>query len=419
MAQSPRLQYAKLANHEFARRRFPTIASFKTRKYEILDSAFGSIGTSRFFNQRKILEWNPYAQAIPVYNSVENTTPKRNELLGAVGLAEAVHELLHILSLEPVYTGAEIDLTPDEFVDYSLIIEAFCYWYGELKYTRDAELCYPNAKRIFNRDCSASVPIFHPDWVLKKEGVRSHIEAFDLYHQGFRGRETSLLGFKSEHGRMLTSIIYGFFASNRVPTKRFLRRLKKSGLLGRWQNDVFLKFEGCVLFETDGLAPREVLSDPLVIISVLSRLAKSVSDRHFDFKKRQALVQLRRRLQTRASFTLSDLAVVEEGRLVDSNGRPITATRHTQLKDGLQATRDRIFEALCDYQASTKLAIGRRGIEAVDRLSAKVYDRQDLWVVRRHRIATRTGRGLWWTEPVRFHQDFSREDFFEHDFIYQ
>ena len=429
MATTPELQYAKLASHEFGRARFPRLDSLKPAKFQALQAGLSSLGTSRYFERRPILEWNPYAQALPVYHSSELSGRTRNALLGAVGLAEAVHELLHILALEPVFTGAPFDLSAQEFVDFSLIVEAYCYWYGELKYTRDADLRYVDAKRVFHRGCSAASPRFHPDWVLKSEGVTNHRHAFELYQRGFRGHESGLLNYSTPLGRTFAAIVYGFYVANKIPTRRYFRRLREIGVLGRWQGDVFLKFERCVLFDVVGISPRQILETPAAILSVLPRLARSMNEPRNAFANRRSLVKIRRRLQTRAYFVLSDLATLEEGRVVDSGGLPISTHRQRELRGKLTSLRDQLFESLRTFLDSTSVATGARLLKAIDARAARSYPRgEEVLVARRHMISSKTERGTWANSvsgpdraatAMRFMQDFEHERFFEHDFCYQ
>ena len=113
----------------------------------------------------RIFEWNPLSQR-PALLKV----PQANQVFGETFaltqqvfncLITAIHELLHVALWEPFFCGQMPIKSLEDFRKFTLMSEAFCFFYADIILTRKIRTTYPDGEPIFSRS-AVSQNTFHP-----------------------------------------------------------------------------------------------------------------------------------------------------------------------------------------------------------------------------------------------------------------
>jgi hypothetical protein len=341
-----------------------------------------------------VQDWNPVSQRAFVDRPTTPAPALIRTVAEAAQVVDAfvidVHESLHVLLLEPFFTGHVSLARRSTFEELYLSTEGFAFWYCDFVLTPKLRMALPHGELLYSRD-SVSSPRFSPEAALHSAGLTDHSTTLGLYVDAFCGRRTELLGHPSIRVDSLARDICRFYFNWRKPVLNLHAYFRETGVV----TELFRRF--CAV---PGL-PSTSEAD------VLARAATDVRGYLETFRMRGipalrtlgparlAAVRARRMVQTRAYFGLTLRHVLATGTYFSANrSRPSPAEA-----DELVARLDDYLDLL---ESTLRGSLVRGDLDAV----ARDVRKADGWYRRLVRSPLRA-RALWSSER-RYAHDLMR-----------
>jgi hypothetical protein len=333
------------------------------------------------YTLRSEVEWNPISQRVVLDALTDGSSAIDASFEMAYAVVRAfinmAHETMHVVLWEPFFTGELPVRNQKQFLEYSLLFEAFCFWYADIIVTPLLRRRFPDAELVFARS-AVSEPHFSPYRAFQKMGNTDKLDVLSLYLNAFSGYRTSLLDAKGIFPESLSRRFYKFYLGAKTPSYRHFRLMKEAGIF----DEFFRRF--C-----------RIPNLPSIVSADEARLFDSGDPkRYFVEMLREVLprmererpasitsLRLRRAFQTRAYFCYILAQNLRSGRFVAR--RPLPAAK--VLKD-ISAYLDLLEQGLGNLAAGSSPHAVNEHLSRADRFfDGKVCSRlgnADAWVSR-------------------------------------
>ncbi len=179
-------------------------------------------------------DWNPLSQRAFVDRPTAAAPSLIRSVAEAAQVVDAfvvdVHEALHVLLLEPFFTGHVSFARRSTFEELYLSTEGFAFFYCDFVLTPKLRMALPHGELLYSRD-SVSSPRFSPEAALRAVGLTDRARILKLYVDAFCGRRTELLGHESLRADSLARDICRFYFNWRKPVLKLHGYLRESGVV--------------------------------------------------------------------------------------------------------------------------------------------------------------------------------------------
>jgi hypothetical protein len=187
-------------------------------------------------------EWNPLSQ-----RPHAPLAPAVGDELGAevTALKEAVdgfttltHEMLHVALWEPFFAGAWKPRAKAEFHRFSVMAEAFCFFFADIVVTRAVRMRLADGEFALDRRTPSSA-LFSPVRAFEALGITDAGEILAIYLAGFQGGKNRLWQPRgtSNYAAALAAQLYDFYAGSTPYLDGLYGAVKATGVFGAFYRD--------------------------------------------------------------------------------------------------------------------------------------------------------------------------------------
>ncbi len=164
-------------------------------------------------------EWNPLSQRPHTPLPPAITTELGAEV---TVLKEAVdafttlcHEMLHVALWEPFFAGKWRPKTREEFLEFALRGEGYCFFFSDIVLTSAVRVKLPDGEFALERQTPSSA-VFAPVRAFSAMGIKDHAKILDVYLDAFNGEQTKLWQAKGKNdfAAALAARTYDFYAQS-------------------------------------------------------------------------------------------------------------------------------------------------------------------------------------------------------------
>ncbi len=255
-------------------------------------------------------EWNPLSQRPHTPLPPAITTELGAEV---TVLKEAVdafttlcHEMLHIALWEPLFAGKWRPRTREEFLEFALRGEGYCFIFSDIVLTSAVRVKLPDGEFALERQTPSSA-VFAPVRAFSAMGIKDHGKILDIYLDAFNGEQTKLWQAKGKNdfAAALAARTYDFYAQSVAYLGDFHAGLQAFGVFTEFY-DRFCAIPGLATFS--GLVPTV---DPRVYFKEF--FGKGMKSLASLSPAAVGQIRWRRMLQMRAYFVLQVRWLVADG----------------------------------------------------------------------------------------------------------
>ena len=329
-------------NDEHAPKAYPSIALKLPGLFQLLSSMSAGAPTD-YRTANPIEEWNPFAQRLPYLTAshIQSQTLTGELEIQAHAVSQFIliaHEAMHIFLLEPFFSRRQKHMSARQFLELSLSIEAFCFWYADIVVTRSLRVRLADGEIVRSRNANSSVH-FHPYRAFVALGITDQIKILEVYIDAMCGYESALFHGRDQlFVRDLYRRLTGFYVDVLKPTKLLKTQLDGIGVFDEFRTR-FASMRGLPSLVPDEVA--KLVTDPQAYCHAIATLAlPQLQKMPVESVLR---VRERRHIQARAYAAYSLLHTLDQKTFFSANGKSISVRA---LKSAVAVYLDRLEEIL-------------------------------------------------------------------------
>jgi hypothetical protein len=275
--------------------------------------SIGTLALERRPKKLRIREWNPVSQRVFVdakkIVTQQSLHPEMDHSIQAIDRFLSVsHEAAHVYLWEPFFSGSCSLFNKDEFVNYCLVFEGFCFWFVDIVVNRSLRLRLPDGEFVRSRN-AYSESRFHPYRAFEAMGMRDPIKILDVYLRAFLGERTVLFKKKNQiYSKELLYRIGAFYFVTIRPASKLYEQFRRVGIFSEFKAR-FCDIPGLPTLLNKKVHPL-MAKNPYRYCLKIGKDSEKLIQKDDDVSKR---VRVRRLLQTRAYYVfLLNRVIVEE-----------------------------------------------------------------------------------------------------------